>query len=42
MTGALREGVGAMDLALTVAQILRSKGVVGCFVEAFGDGVDDL
>ena len=42
MTGRLREGVGAMDLALTVAKLLRSKGVVGCFVEAFGDGVATL
>lgn len=42
MTGALAEGVSAMDLALTVAQILRAKGVVGCFVEAFGEGIETL
>lgn len=42
MTGALSEGVSAMDLSLTVAQILRAKGVVGCFVEAFGEGVATL
>ncbi|MBR2836696.1 MAG: aconitate hydratase AcnA [Coriobacteriales bacterium] len=42
MTGALQNGVSAMDLALTVAQILRSKNVVGAFVEAFGEGVSSL
>ena len=42
MTGRLSEGVSAMDLSLTVAQILRAKGVVGCFVEAFGEGVATL
>lgn len=42
MTGCLSEGVSAMDLSLTVAELLRSKGVVGCFVEAFGEGVATL
>ena len=42
MTGELSQGVSAMDLALTVAQILRAKGVVGCYVEAFGEGVSTL
>jgi aconitate hydratase len=42
MTGRLSEGVSAMDLALTVAELLRAKGVVGCFVEAFGPGVSTL
>jgi len=42
MTGSLTQGVSAMDLALTVAQVLRAKGVVGCFVEAFGEGVSTL
>ncbi len=42
MTGELGEGVSAMDLALTVAQMLRAKGVVGCFVDAFGPGVSTL
>ncbi len=42
MTGRLPEGVSAMDLALAVAQTLRAKGVVGCFVEAFGEGVSTL
>ena len=31
-----------MDVALTVAQLLRAEGVVGCFVEAFGPGVATL
>ncbi len=38
----LREGVTAMDVALTFAQKLREKGVVGAFVECFGDGVEGL
>jgi len=42
MTGRLREGVTATDLVLTVTQMLRKKGVVGKFVEFFGDGLDDL
>lgn len=42
LTGALRDGVSAMDAALVFAQILRSKGVVGCFVECFGEGVSTL
>ena len=28
-----------MDVALTFAQMLRAKGVVGCFVECFGPGL---
>ena len=42
LTGKLREGVAAMDVALTFAQVLRAKGVVGCFVECFGPGVAGL
>ena len=42
LTGKLREGVTATDLVLTVTQMLRKKGVVGKFVEFFGDGLDDL
>lgn len=42
LTGALRDGVSAMDAALTFAQMLRAKGVVGCFVECFGEGVSTL
>ena len=42
LTGALGDGVAAMDVALTFAQTLRAKGVVGCFVECFGPGVANL
>ncbi len=42
LTGKLREGVTATDLVLTVAQLLRKKGVVGKFVEVFGDGLMNL
>lgn len=42
LTGRLASGVSAMDLALTVAQRLRAEGVVGCLVEAFGEGVSTL
>ena len=42
LTGRLGDGVSAMDLALTVAERLRAEGVVGCLVEAFGDGVSTL
>jgi len=42
MTGALREGVTATDLVLTVTEILRREKVVGSFVEFFGPGVARL
>jgi aconitate hydratase len=42
LTGALPEGATATDLVLTVTQMLRKKGVVGKFVEYFGDGLDSL
>jgi aconitate hydratase len=42
LTGRLREGVTATDLVLTVTQMLRAHGVVGKFVEFFGDGLDSL
>jgi aconitate hydratase len=42
LTGRLPEGATTTDLVLTVTQILRSKGVVGKFVEFFGDGLDHL
>ena len=42
MTGQLREGMTATDLVLTVTQMLRAKGVVGKFVEFYGDGLDYL
>ena len=41
-TGALREGVTATDLVLTVTQMLRKKGVVGKFVEYSGSGLASL
>ena len=42
LTGKLREGITATDLVLTVTQMLRGKGVVGKFVEFYGDGLADL
>ena len=42
LTGTLTEGATATDLVLTVVEMLRRKGVVGKFVEFFGDGLDDL
>jgi len=42
LTGTLPEGATATDLVLTVVQMLRAKGVVGKFVEFFGDGLDHL
>lgn len=42
MTGKLRPGVTATDLVLTVTQMLRKRGVVGKFVEYFGEGVSNL
>jgi len=40
--GSLNEGVTATDLVLTLTEILRNYGVVGKFVEFFGDGLDHL
>jgi len=40
--GALKEGVTATDLVLTVTEIMRTFGVVGKFVEFFGDGLSHL
>lgn len=42
LTGALQDGVTATDLVLTIVNILRTKGVVGKFVEFFGSGVGNL
>ncbi|CAK6537084.1 MAG: aconitate hydratase AcnA [Candidatus Midichloria mitochondrii] len=42
LTGALKEGVTATDLVLTVTNMLRAKGVVGKFVEFFGNGLAAL
>jgi len=40
--GDLKEGVTATDLVLTVVEMLRAKGVVGKFVEFYGEGVKNL
>nr|CAB3503190.1 unnamed protein product [Digitaria exilis] len=42
LTGKLSEGITATDLVLTVTQMLRKHGVVGKFVEFYGDGLDSL
>ncbi|RUL87550.1 aconitate hydratase [Tautonia sociabilis] len=42
LSGRLPEGATATDLVLTVTQMLRKRGVVGKFVEFFGDGLDHL
>ncbi|QDV38572.1 aconitate hydratase [Tautonia plasticadhaerens] len=42
LSGRLPEGATATDLVLTVTQMLRRRGVVGKFVEFFGDGLDHL
>ena len=42
LTGKLPEGATATDLVLTVTQMLRSLGVVGKFVEFFGEGLQHL
>jgi aconitate hydratase len=42
LTDGLATGVTATDLVLTVVSMLREKGVVGKFVEFFGDGLDSL
>ena len=42
LTGKLPEGATATDLVLTVTQMLRSLGVVGKFVEFYGEGLDHL
>ncbi|MGF9711882.1 aconitate hydratase AcnA [Paenibacillus naphthalenovorans] len=42
LTGTLAEGATATDLALTVTQMLRKKGVVGKFVEFYGPGLSNI
>ena len=42
LSGKLPEGATATDLVLTVVQMLRRHGVVGKFVEFYGDGLDHL
>lgn len=42
LSGSLQPSVSAMDVSLTFAQMLRAEGVVGCFVECFGEGLESL
>ncbi|SMR71024.1 aconitase [Aliiroseovarius halocynthiae] len=42
LTGEMREGTTGTDLVLKVVEMLREKGVVGKFVEFFGEGLDRL
>lgn len=42
LTGKLNEGITATDLVLTVTKMLREKGVVGKFVEFYGEGLKEL
>jgi aconitate hydratase A / 2-methylisocitrate dehydratase len=42
LTGAMSEGTTGTDLVLKVVELLRAKGVVGKFVEFFGEGLDRL
>jgi len=42
LNGRLPEGTTATDLVLTVTEMLRNHGVVGKFVEFYGDGLADL
>lgn len=42
LTGKLAEGITATDMVLSITELLRKYGVVGKFVEVFGDGLDHL
>ena len=42
LSGKLKEGTTSTDLVLTIAELLRKEGVVGKFVEVFGDGLNHL
>ena len=42
LAGRLTEGATATDLVLTITEMLREKGVVGKFVEFYGDGISNL
>ena len=42
LKGSLGEGATATDLVLTVVEMLRARGVVGKFVEFYGEGLDEL
>ncbi len=42
LNGKLQEGITATDLVLTITEILRKHGVVGKFVEFYGEGLNNL
>ncbi len=42
LSGRIPEGCTATDMVLTITQLLRKEGVVGKFVEVFGDGLNHL
>ena len=42
LVGAIPSGCTATDMVLSITKVLREKGVVGKFVEVFGDGLDNL
>ena len=42
LTGAMPQGATATDLVLTITEVLRKHGVVGKFVEFYGEGLDAL
>ncbi len=42
IVGKAREGITATDIVLTIVEMLRKKGVVGKFVEFYGEGLDNL
>ncbi len=42
LKGSLKEGITATDLVLSITKILRDKGVVGKFVEFYGNGLKNL
>ena len=42
LTGAMPQGATATDLVLTITELLRKRGVVGKFVEFFGEGLNAL
>ena len=42
LLGKLQEGITATDLVLTITEILRKHGVVGKFVEFYGEGLNNL
>ena len=42
LSGKLKEGTTSTDLVLAIAELLRKEGVVGKFVEVFGDGLNNL